>query len=69
MPGIWRRSRDLLTERGPMSVREIADALNEDRGDVNQVMQKNARAGRVIRVVSAEPGPLRFRLAGAKEAE
>ena len=69
MPSIWRRSRDLLTERGPMSVRELADALDEDRGDVNQVMQKNARFGRVVRVVSAEPGPLRFRLPDAKEAQ
>jgi len=68
MPGIWRRSRDLLTERGPMSVRELADALDEDRGDVNTVMQQNARAGRVVRVVSADPGPLRFRLANSEEA-
>lgn len=62
MAGIWVKSRELLRTRGNLTAREIADSIDAIPTEVNSILAMMAKQGKVVRVVTVAPGPLRWRL-------
>ena len=62
--GLWSRSRDVLASdpKRAFSAREVADVIDAEAFEVRSVLCRYARKGKVVRVVTVEPGPVRFRL-------
>lgn len=62
--GLWSRTHALLAQdpAKARSVREIADAVDAEPFEVRSILGLKAKAGLVVRVVSAAPGPLLWRL-------
>lgn len=62
MAGTWAKSLNLLAQRPNLTAREIAESIDAIPTEVNSVLAMMARQGKVVRVVTVEPGPLRWRL-------
>lgn len=62
--GTWSRARDLLAAdpTKAFSAKEVADAIDAEAFEVRSVLALYAKRGKVVRVVTVENGPLRWRL-------
>ena len=69
MSGVWRQAEGLLKRHATRTSRQIADAIDTDSASVSSVLCLMAKRGKVVRVLSAEHGPLRWRLVDARGAK